>query len=295
MTSQSHAAEALLAAARDLAQGDDAVWEGRLIVWNEPETWAPALTAWLAPSFRADAMRRLKPGMFRDLCWDDHDWLGVFDHCIKGSVEDLIMNLGGALLPAIIRTYHGCRTEDAGSYFREGLLTHNRERLRARALAIIEGHEELHYIRPRLDDAIVRVSNELDHGKAYVVLSDVALLRNSAHYLIHGSEWIMSLFDEYGRTILRRLGVPTLIEIDLPASVTHSAEREQLARATLMEWTRLACNGHEWSAPIDFSFVLIRDLPSRYVVGHSHPTTIIDPHNEMREYRSPVKTCKHCA
>jgi hypothetical protein len=83
MTSQSHAAEALLAAARDLPQGDDAVWEGRLIVWNEPETWAPALTAWLAPSFRADAMRRLKPGMFRDLCWDDHDWLDVFDHCIK--------------------------------------------------------------------------------------------------------------------------------------------------------------------------------------------------------------------
>jgi hypothetical protein len=49
MISQSPAAEALLAAARDLPQGDDAVWEGRLIIWKEQETWAPALTAWLAP------------------------------------------------------------------------------------------------------------------------------------------------------------------------------------------------------------------------------------------------------
>jgi hypothetical protein len=47
-------------------------------------------------------------------CWDDHDWLDVFDHCIKGSAEELVTSLGGAFVPAIIRTYHGCRTEDAG-------------------------------------------------------------------------------------------------------------------------------------------------------------------------------------
>jgi hypothetical protein len=44
--------EALMAAARSLPQGDDAVWEGRRIIWKQPETWAPALTAWLEPDFR---------------------------------------------------------------------------------------------------------------------------------------------------------------------------------------------------------------------------------------------------
>jgi hypothetical protein len=166
MNSALNPAEALLAATRNLPQGDDAVWGGRRIVWKEPETWAPALTAWLAPDFRADAMRRLRPGSFRDLCWDDSEWLDVLARCVKGSTEDLILSLGMALLPATIRTYHGCRTEDAGSYFRGGLLTHNRERLRARVLAIIEAHEELHYFKAELDRAIAEVDNELDHGKA---------------------------------------------------------------------------------------------------------------------------------
>jgi hypothetical protein len=288
-------ADVLLSAAHGLPRGDDAVWEDRRIVWKEPETWAPALTAWLEPDFRKDAMRRLRPGRFRDICWDDSDWLETLGRCIKGSVDDLIFSLGIALLSAKIRTYHGCHTEDAGSYFREGLLTHNRERLKARALAIIEAHEELHYFKSQLDRAIAEVNNELDHGKTYVVLSDEAMLRDSAHYLIHGSEWIMALFDERGRRVLRGLGAPTFIEIDLPGAMTHSDDRNQLARVMLMEWIRLACNGHEWSAPVDFSFLLIRDVPPACVVGHSHPVKMTDPHDGMREYRSPVTSCKFCA
>uniref|UniRef100_Q07NU6 Uncharacterized protein n=1 Tax=Rhodopseudomonas palustris (strain BisA53) TaxID=316055 RepID=Q07NU6_RHOP5 len=294
MDSQRKSANTLLAAAQGLPQGDNSVWQDRTIVWKQPESWMPALTAWLGPDFRADAMRRLRPGQFRDICWDHSDWLTVLDRCIKGSIDDLIFSLGIGLLDAKVRTYHGCRTEDAGSYFREGLLTHNRERLKARVLTIIEAHQELHYFRSELDRAIAEVGNELDHGKAYVILSDEAMLRDSAHYLIHGSEWIMSLFDERGRRILRGLGVPTFIEIDLPTAMTHSDDRDQLARAMLMEWTRLACNGHEWSAPIDLSFMLIRDVPPECIVGHTHPARMTDPHDGMREYRPSVTWCKFC-
>jgi hypothetical protein len=288
-----NAADALLAAARDLLPGDDAVWDGRRIIWKKPETWVPALTAWLAPAFRADSMRHLAPGMFRELTWDDGEWLDVLSRCVKGSIDDLARGLGDALLYSVMRTYHGCCTEDAGSYFSDGLLTHNRERLRARVAAIIEAHPEIHYHRAKLDRAMEKANN--DHGKAYVVLSDAGLLKDSAHYLIHGSEWMMSLFDDRGRDILKCLGAPTLIEIDLPASMTHSATREHLAKVMLKEWTRLACNGHEWSAPIDFAFTLIRDVPPQYIVGHSHPATMSDPHDEMRTYRSPVTTCRYCA
>lgn len=291
----SDAAEALLAAARGLPQGDDAVWEGRRIIWKQPRTWTSALTAWLADDFRPDAMSRLRPGELRDMCWDDSKWLEVFGRCIKYNLDDLIMHLGAALLRATIRTYHGCRTEDAGSYFREGLLTHSSERLRLRALAIIEAHEELHYFKSQVDRATATIDNRLDEGAAYVVLNDEALLRDSAHYLIHGSEWIMALFDENGRIILRGLGAPTLIEIDLPAAMTRINDREDLARVMLMEWTRLACNGHEWSAPVDFSFRLVLDVPPAHIVDHSHPTRMVNPHDGMREYRSPVTSCRFCS
>jgi hypothetical protein len=288
------ASEALLSVARELPQGDDAVWQDRRIIWKQPDTWVPPLTAWLAPSFRADAIRRLKPGVERDLCWDDMEWLDVLSRSIKGSVENLTDSLSDALLPGVVRTYHGCRTDDAGTYFRNGLLVHDRERLKAQVTAIIDAHEELHYMKPQLDRAIAEVDNGHDHGRAYVVVSDKALLDGSAHYLIHGSEWIMSLFDDFGRTILKRIGAPTLIEIDLPLSVTHSSDRRGFAEDMLQEWTRLTCNGQEWIAPTNCSFWLIRDVPPESVVGHSHPASMMDPHNGMRMYRSPVTSCKHC-
>lgn len=293
--STDRAAEMLLFAARELPQGDDAVWNGRRIIWKEPDTWVPAVTAWLAPDFRADAMRRLKPGVVREICWDDSDWLAVLDRCIKGSVEGLTDSLSDALLGSVVRTYHGCRTDDAGSYFRNGLLVHSRERLKAQAEAFIDAHPELHYMKTRLDDAIAEVGNELDQGRAYVVVSDEALLAHSAHYLIHGSEWVMSLFHEDGRSILRRIGAPTLIEIDLPLSVPHSSDRRGLAEDMLQEWTRLACNGQEWIAPINHSFFLVRDIPRECVVGHSHPAKMTNPHDQMGLYHSPIVTCKHCA
>lgn len=288
------AAETLFSAARELPQGDDAVWEGRRIIWKKPNTWVPAVTAWLATDFRADAMRRLRPGKVREICWDDHDWLAVLGRCVKGSFECLTDSLADALLGSVVRTYHGCRTDDAGSYFRDGLLVHNRDRLKARAAAIIDAHPELHYMKDRLDRAIAELGNEIDHGKAYVVVSDEALLDYSAHYLIHGSEWIMSLFHEDGRSILRSIGAPTLIEIDLPLAVTHSLDRRAFAEDMLQEWTRLACNGREWVAPINHTFFLWRDVPPECVVGHTHPAAITNPHDQMRPYRSPVTTCKHC-
>jgi hypothetical protein len=287
--------EALFSAARELPQGDAAVWQCRRIIWKQPGTWVPALTAWLAPSFRADAMRRLKPGVGRDLCWDDREWLDALSRCVKEGVEDLTDSLSDALLPSVVRTYHGCRTDDAGTYFRNGLLVHNREQLQAQARAIIDAHEELHYMKPQLDQAIAEVNNELDHSRAYVVVSDEALLDDSAHYLIHGSEWIMSLFDDFGRSVLKRIGAPTLIEIDLPLSVLHSLDRRSFAEDMLQEWTRLACNGQEWVAPINCSFCVVQDVPPTWVVGHSHPTSMKDPHDGMRVYRSTVTTCKYCA
>jgi hypothetical protein len=287
--------ERLLAAAHGLPQGNDFIWHGRIIMWKEPATWMPAVTAWLIPHLRSDAMRRLKPGVFRNICWDDTDWLVVLSRCIKGSVESRIDELADALLAGSIRTYHGCRTDDAGSYFRNGLLVHRKGRLKAQALAIIEAHPELHHMKGNLDEVIAEINNTIDEGRCYVVVSDEGLLKDGGHFLIHGSEWIMSLFDERGRAVLRNIGAPTLIEISLPFSVTHSDDRRGVAKEMLMEWTRVACNGRDWVAPISHSFWLIKDVPPSNIVGHSHPAVINDPHDGGRIYRSPTTTCKYCA
>lgn len=146
-----------------------------------------------------------------------------------------------------------------------------------------------------LEQRIAKIDSALDDGRCYVVVSDKSLLEFGGHYLIHGSEWIMSLFDEYARGFLRDIGAPTLIEIDLPFSATLDSDRRSFAEDMLMEWTRLACNGEEWIAPINISFLLLEDIPATCIVGHSHPATVRNPHDRERIYRSPVTTCRHCA
>lgn len=271
------------------------MWQNRVIVWKESATWQPALTAWLQPEFRADGMKRLKPGIFRDLCWDDTDWLEVLGRCIKRPIESVTDDLADALLSGVIRTYHGYRTEDAGTYFREGLLVHRKETLKARALAIIDAHPELHYMHSQIDNIIENIDRPVDDGRCYVVVSDRGLLDQAAHYLIHGSEWIMALFDEYDRRFLRGIGAPTLLDIDLPFTATQSSDRSGFAEDMLMEWTRLTCNGEEWIAPINITFTLSQNVPAACIVGHSHPAALRNPHDYERLYRSPVTTCKHCA
>lgn len=239
-------------------------------------------------------MNRLRPGVFRDLCWDDTDWLKVLGLCLKRPIESVKEDLADAVLNGVIRTYHGCRSEDAGSYFREGLLVHRKETLKARALAIIDAHPELDYLRSRLNKIAAETDSPIDDGRCYVVVSDKGLLDHAAHYLIHGSEWIMALFDEHGRRFLRGIGAPTLLEIDLPFTATNSSDRSGFAEDMLMEWARLACNGEEWIAPINITFTLSQDVPAACIVGHSHPSTLRNPHDHERLYRSSVTTCKYC-
>ena len=115
--------------------------------------------AW--PSFRLEVARHLdlavdrlavaalsptrieKPGRFRDLCWDDLEWSDVLQRCLVADFDYHADALANALDPAVILTFHGCRTDDAGSYFRGGLRVHDRAAMTAQVRAIVDGSEEL--------------------------------------------------------------------------------------------------------------------------------------------------------
>jgi len=285
----------LLAPSRYLAQDDDQVWRGHRFIWKLADTWTPQLTAWLKPRFRSDGMRRLKPGRFRDLCWDDSVWSDLLGRCLVADFDYHAAALANALDHAVMRTFHGCRTDDAGSYFQDGLRVHDRTVMTAQVRAIVDGSQELAWMRDRVDAAIAEIENELDPGRLYVVADDAVLLKHAAHYMIYGSEWISAVLGAAGRRVLLDRGVPTLLEIDLPLGMSSMQTRTELATKMLREWTRQACNRPDWSAPIDFSFCLRTDIPPAWIVGHSHPAELRDPLEQGRIYRSRVVTCAHCA
>jgi hypothetical protein len=239
-------------------------------------------------------MRRLKPGTFRDLCWDDPDWSRVLEKSLTADIEYHTSRLAEAIESATIRAYHGCRTADAGVYHREGLRTHDRTEMTEQLQAIINTHPELNYLKARLPEAIADIDNTLDIGCLYVVADDQALIKYAAHYLIYGSEWISAVLGHSYRHVLKTYGAPTLLEVDLPLRMSNLATREELAVKILHEWARLACNQPDWSAPIDFTFMLRTNIPPEWIVGHSHPKELTDPLEQRSKYRIPNPECIHC-
>lgn len=96
----------------------------------------------------------------------------------------------------------------------------------------------------------------------------------------YGGAWIAAVLSTSGRGVLKTIGAPTLLEIDLPLSMNSFQTCTELAVIMLNEWTRFSCNKPEWSAPIDFSFCLKSNIPSSCAIGHSHPAELHDQCNE---------------
>ncbi len=286
--------QTLLAPASALAKGDDIIWKGHGFIWKAPETWMPQMTAWLEPRFRSAGWKKLSPGKFRDITCDDTEWLEVLQDCLKVDLDTCIDDLTAALAGARLWTYHGCRTEDAGLYFRDGLQRHDRQTMTRRLYDLVDGHETLAWLKPSLEQKIARTDNTIDLGRLYVVVDDDFMIETAGHYLIYGSEWILAVLGQAAHQVLKSIGVPTLLEIDLPLDAVASGDRREFAADLLMEWTRRACNVTDWHTPLNFTFCLEQDIPPAWIVGHSHPARIEDQFDDFRAYVSPRSTCRHC-
>jgi hypothetical protein len=252
------------------------------------------LSAWIASRLSKNGLQRLSPGEFRDLCWDDFEWLNVLGQSLDTDVENVAESLADALDRAVLRTYHGCRTVDARTYFEKGLRRHDRTELRSQILAIVGANDELGWMRGQVDNRIARIDNTIDQGRLYVAAGDKAMLERFGQYLVYGSEWISAVLGHDGRHVLREYGTPTVIEIDLPLKFLTFEVRKNLAQWMLLEWTRLTCNEPNWIAPFEFGICLQIDLPPALVVGHYHPEEVVDPLDGHITYRSPSTVCDYC-
>ncbi|MBF0261120.1 MAG: hypothetical protein HQL97_04655 [Magnetococcales bacterium] len=225
---------------------------------------------------------------------DDLEWFSILERCLKGNIDDHLEQFSMALESSVMRIYHGCRTEDAGIYFRNGLLPHDQAILEQRLEAILARHPELEVFRANFEQRINNIG-EIDKGCLYGVIDDTCLLERAAHYLIYGSEWLCAVLREDGRHVLKEIGAPTLLEVDLPLYLASKSDRRELACALFTEWTRQVCNKPTQHHQIDFTFAIHSSIPSSCIVGHRHPKTLIDPLSGYRSYVSPVTYCAYCA
>lgn len=274
-----------------------AIWSKQTANWKDPESWGLPLSRWLRSYMNGRGIRHLQRMREQNICWDDSDWLKQTQTILSFDVDYVSENLGNALADATVRTYHGCRTKDAGVYHRDGIRLNAPNVLEDEVRRIVKEEEQLRYLQIDIERRLREFEHkERDTGKLYLALDDRTLVDGGGHYLLYGSEWIQCVLGfEAHRTLLQR-GCPTVIFVSLPLSMVTEHQRHELARALLQEWTRIKVNKPDWVPELDFTFYSRKDIPSSLVAGHSHPEVVYDPfHGNKRRHidQRQCPSCKH--
>lgn len=261
-----------------------------LFDWNDKSKWLTAVDAYAAsvlPHSVRSSIARDRPE-----CWsDDFSWLPV-EHG-----EELFLQ-AFAEHYQLIRAYHACRTADVSSYLTRGLLGQSPDVLTAQAQNIF-GDVPEEVVFTALQHMADR--NATERGAFWVLLDGLELIEQAGHYLIQGSEYLMALAaivtdlypQEDFRLRLRNTGIPTLFEVHLPVSYVRTAQLRSLTRLVLSEWGAMVARrpmGRSGSPCL----TVRRSVEPQYIVGHTHPETIPDPHFGRARFVNERIRCSHC-
>lgn len=177
--------------------------------------------------------------------------------------------------------FHGTRVEDPYELLRDGLQPSSSEQLDQKARALFLTPEFPHVTEERIG-AIIANLGLRDDGKLYLSLDGRDLVRTAGGYLVYGSERLVCIANQMGLSdVLKRRGVPMLVEVHLPAAMIPEGDIEELA-SRLSSWGRRELN--DLARMIDFTTVLSQSVGPEFVRGFRVPPAIYDPYHHSRSY-----------
>lgn len=167
-----------------------------------------------------------------------------------------------------LRAYHGARCLDESAYMREGIHTFDKNALAdyVKNICRITGVDE-RKIMEAFDKKLKDETRD-DPPRVWLSGTKANLLDGAGHYLIYGSEFVVSVFSDalHDFAALKTVGVPTIFACDIPI--------EDIGKKWWMPSIvdSIRCGDNNIGFPVD------KVLPEN-IVGIMHPTRIKDPFN----------------
>ena len=210
---------------------------------------------------------------------------------VRAARRDLAVDLMVPLLRqnfAALRLYHGCRPIDVRVYYTEGIRRHGPFILdRVRDVYRSQGVPD-HAIEAAIADTDLAV----DRDRIFLALDDEQLIATAGHYMIYGSEAVMSVgaalmrlgyFDAQEK--LLAIGQPMLLTCDVPFSLLQEHSVREVAESLYDEY-RLARGRRPWRpCSRDHTVVVRSDVPATAIRCHTTPAVIPDWHRNGLPYR----------
>lgn len=264
----------------------------KVLDWRNRQAWLRQIRSYsktlLTPELIAVLERK------RPQCWSDvMDWLPDHDRVVPEFHERM------SAFYTHVKAFHGCRPDSLSSYYADGLKGQNAE-------AIIQRFRLLFSDVPLLD--LEQAIQEMKHressekGKIWLSGDDREMLKDFGHYIINGSEYLLALAANLGtgvygaedyRLRLRTIGIPTILEVDIPMELVPPLQQLAVAKMILSEWGQLRTK-----KPLGMSsapcYVVRSDIPSECIKAHYHPAKIKDFHHYVPTYVNKTVRCEHC-
>ncbi len=270
----------------------------RIFIWKDFSEWKPDLEG-MFPNLLTQKLKDKARQSTTDIKDDeDIDVLDILsDYSIESLVDLITTEKINEFRPLYshIRVYHACRTTNVQSYKENGILFLSKKEQIERFRSIFLSGDY-----PELTEEMLKKSiHEIDsiykepENEIFLGLDDKWILDVTGHYLIYGSEYLLALVAQLPikntkpyRSVLRTIGKPTFIEINLPN--THEYVRDSSLRQLIYEmirnWVYNIAHSKTECGWLDFTFSIYKPLPPEHICDHYHPTKIPDPHMGKKIY-----------
>lgn len=263
----------------------------KILDWRNRRAWLQHIRSYagflLTPELIAILERR------RPKCWSDvMDWLPDHDDVVPEFCDRM------SSFYTHFKAFHGCRPESLSSYYEGGLRGQNAD-------SIIQKFRQLFADVPLadLEKAIEKMKHRefSEKGKTWLSGDDREMVRDFGHYIINGSEYLLALAASLGtgqdgedyRFRLRTIGIPTVLEVDIPIDLIPPVQKLEVAKMILSEWGQLRTK-----RPLGMSsspcYVVRSDIPAECIRAHYHPARIRDAHHYVPTYVNKTVRCDYC-
>lgn len=262
--------------------------------WIDSKEWSGTIRSLMQDYIDNQVIEYLRHNHSKCIVSDDSAWLdtaiAACGHTLKRSSFETFSNLCLDHY-TMIRAFHGCRPANIDSYYREGLRPLISREADKQALDLFRSDSLPEITEEKIWDAIRRVGTETREGNTHLILDDRFLIKYAGHYLIHGSEYLMSIAGELKRSvgkdltmILRNIGIPTIFICDIPISRFDYNTLRDLAGTLLSHYFESLLSGTSNKPLLDFTITLQDILEPNYIISHYHPPKIPNPHNSWKIY-----------
>lgn len=262
----------------------------RTLDWRNRRSWLNSIRFYANDLLTEEVREFLQRE--RPKCWsDDLAWLP--DH------ERLVPAFSGRMSQYYthVKAFHGCRPDSLASYYEQGLLGQDGQQIAKKFREIFAD-----VITLDVDRAIEQSSSGAEPGQIFLSADDRKMIDGFGHYAISGSEYLLGLAaklppansgEDY-RLRLRKIGIPTVLEVDIPITYLTHHQKMSSTKMILAAWGQLLTKRPigMGSAPC---YVIRQDIPPQFIKDHYHPRRVHDAHNDSGEMYINHKTeCEFC-